>query len=106
MDELLQEMLEVERQAKELVRQAEAQAKKIVTEAQHAAVALEAEITAQTREEMGRILEERVAQAEAERKQRIQEAAKRLERKKQDWLERIGPAVEFVRSQLLGNPAR
>ncbi len=79
MDEILQQMLEVEKQAEEMVRESEARAEQAVRDARREAAALEEQHRREINEEAGSLLAARIAEAEAERARRIEAAEKELE---------------------------
>ncbi|NOY80822.1 MAG: hypothetical protein GXP31_07430 [Kiritimatiellaeota bacterium] len=93
MDEILQQMLEVEKKADEMVRESEARAEQVVRDARREAAALEEQERKEITEEARKLLAARIADAEAERARRIEAAEKELDSRRARLVQKLPAAI-------------
>jgi len=102
MDEILQQMLAIEKEAEAMVRAGEAGAEQAVRDAHREAAALEERRRKEIIEEAGMLYATRVDAAEKERAQRLEAARQELEKRREILLRRVPDAVRRVSRILAG----
>jgi len=102
LDELLQEMLAVEREADEIVRRSREEADQIVAEARRRAAEIQTRGQEEVRDAAARLKDEKVNAARKERDRRIQEADARLAAEEEALKRNLDPAAMWLQDVLAG----
>jgi len=96
MDNILQRMLRVEEEARELVREAEAEAARIREEGRRESTALEEEMQAETAKQAEALVEERVAEAEAAKRESLDASEKEFDKQAAALREQVSRKRQFL----------